>query len=446
MPNTRWSALLLLLLACAASRAAAQGDTLFDALLLERLGLLENTHTGARATAMPGASAWSEDLQSLTLNPAGLAAIGRIETQIGFRRQSNRQTLTYFGTQREFDPASTGLDALGVAYPVPTYRGSFVLAAGVFRSLDSVMEMIWQGTNAYDGDEELYTLRLDGSTLSWVAGAAVAVGQQTDVGASIEYLRGELTLLSRFDYRPQDPGNVVYRSLAEDGYGLAGLRAHLGLRSRPWLGGSIGLRLSTPLLLNSDGENRWRDIDIEDGVAELFDEGVFLSEEELRLPYQFAAGIAHALGAFQVAGEIEYSDWSQTTVGGSRLRDLNLREALQGTVNFGLGAEFAPARLPLRLYAGYGRRGEPLRLIESGDFVDGGEGGGQVALLKTVEVLSSRTSLSFGLGLLLSDTLLVEAAYRRESGERRTAPSGGIVDLVQETARQRVVLTFSYRQ
>jgi len=328
---------------------------------------------------------------------------------------------------------------MGVAYPFPTYRGSLVAAVGVFRRFDPTMEMLWEGVNAYDGDSETYSLQLEGGLMGIVGGFGVALAPTTDVGLSIEYLHGGLDLFSRFDYQHAD-SVTLYRDLSEDHYDLRGWRAHLGLQARPREELRIGIRISSPAMLNIDGESRWRELDILGEVGEQVGSGFYVFAEKLRLPYQVAAGAALHLGPVALSAELEYVDWNQTRLSGRRLSDLELRAALAETVNQHYGIELGPSGWPVRIYAGYSRLQEPLRFLESGEFVGG------LAILKELDVALARSALSGGFGLFLSENILLEAGYSREHGVRRTRPeTSGAVDLRQETTRSRALVTFSYR-
>ena len=101
-------------------------------LSLERLGVLSTMGTGARPFAMGGAyTAAGNDVFSLLYNPAGLAEMRRGEVSIGFHQRSDEITNTYLDLSATQSSSHTSLGHIAAAYPLPTYRGSLVLAFGV---------------------------------------------------------------------------------------------------------------------------------------------------------------------------------------------------------------------------------------------------------------------------------------------------------------------------
>lgn len=100
---------------------------------------------GARAMALGGAySAVAEDYTAVYWNPAGLAQIRKMEFYGSLSHLSMNNRIGYQGTTTENTNGFTNMNALGMVFPVPTYRGSLVFAIGYNRinSFDDYNQVI----------------------------------------------------------------------------------------------------------------------------------------------------------------------------------------------------------------------------------------------------------------------------------------------------------------
>ncbi|MCP4549014.1 MAG: hypothetical protein GY835_21370 [bacterium] len=421
--------------------AFCQESGIFDAIYLDRLGLLNPQLSGARDIGLAGTGvAWTEDVQSLTSNPAGLTAISRVEAVVGFNHQANKIGITYFGEYNEFSPVTTSLDAFAVAYPLPTYRGSLVLGAGVFSYQNSVTEALWTGLNAYDGDEERSTFLLEGALKGWVAGFGLSLAPQTDIGISFEYVRGDLDVINSLEYGT--PGEeILYRDTYTDLLTIGGWRFHLGLQTRPWRDASFGFRITTPTILTCTGESVYLAEDVVGTDVTVVEDELRRIEEEIHLPYQVSLGFSQGYGPLRLSIAIEHAGWAQTTVNGHRLHDSNMQNALASALNKRLGLELSYPDIPVRLYMGYAQLAAPLRLLDSGEY-----DAEYYVIPKPVEESREQRLLTGGVGLFMSDNILLEAAISHDIYERRTVPeSNGLSDVEQKFDKTRLLMTFSYR-
>ena len=106
---------------------------------------------GARAIAMGGAyTALGGDYSASLWNPAALADIRRVEVYgtLSYLSRGNEfslsPTTSFSNSLSKSDENFTNLSTFGIAYPLPTYRGSLVFSFGYNRvkSLDSNFEFV----------------------------------------------------------------------------------------------------------------------------------------------------------------------------------------------------------------------------------------------------------------------------------------------------------------
>ncbi len=139
------SVFVVALIVIGPSPAAAQDIN--DAVTFEDLGFTDRLAVGARAAGMAGAfTAASDDVYALFYNPAGLARLRRIDISIGFELSSAEVKSVFYGNPGSTDLSATTLDAFAAAYPIPTYRGSLVIAGGVYRMFTSDLDLLNTGT------------------------------------------------------------------------------------------------------------------------------------------------------------------------------------------------------------------------------------------------------------------------------------------------------------
>ncbi len=202
------------------------------------------TGIGSRALAMGGAyTALADDYYSIYWNPAGLA----LQTQPSFTVEMSHLNLlneaAYSGTNTSNRQTYTHLRSLGMAWPIPTSRGSLVFALGYSRVSDFDQHLLFTGFSnqsnglgfdiAVDDEESQHFLfdqnirqteRVDltGGIKNWSFGGAVALSPQLMAGASISILGGGETYIqqysqtdeqNRYNQYPADFSNAPGRDL-----------------------------------------------------------------------------------------------------------------------------------------------------------------------------------------------------------------------------------------
>jgi len=434
-----------------------------DALRLSTLGF----GVGGRALGMGNAfTAISDDYTAIFWNPAGLAQIRHNEFSVGISHLGFDNTSSFFGGSKSFSNNKTSVDNIGVVYPLPVYSGSLVVALGYSRSTEFTTALSFDGFNPVssivpslfhpDTTQDLaYLLFLeqqDGSTPiqdnvrqfgnvleggginNWTASGAIDVAQNFSVGLSLSLLSGSYRFTRNFT--EEDSRNVyttfpfdfdaieVDNTIDSD---ITGFTGKFGLHYR----GErvrLGLAVKTPSWFNvderfsTDGRSFFDD---GDGFSAQLD-GV--TEYDVVTPFVFSGGVAVSVAGLTVAGDADYTDWSQMEFRDATAELLQenttIKELFQSTVNWRVGAQYEIPGLGLLVRGGYMLNPSPFRGDPSSfdqKFVTG------------------------GVGLNVDDMVYVDAAYARGSWKtfRVNYDSSSRTD--EDVTTDNFLLTVSFR-
>ncbi len=408
-----------------------------EAVTIEDFGFTQRLIVGSRAAGMSGAYVASgDDVYALIYNPAGLAGVRRIDISLGFQYGSSEIKSTFYGSPGNTDFSATTLDAVAAAYPVPAYRGSLVVAGGVFRTLSSDFDILNRGFNEGSVTFDDYRLQQSGNAYSYVLGFGLDLSPTVSVGMNGFIMDGTIDAVTQFQWGPPGPlqdGKFESETLFDDatadldGYGLT-----IGLMYHPHRLAHIGLAITTPIAIDLDGSGVTEVVDYYFNAPDSFLVEQLPIKMEYTLPFRVDAGLDLTLGHLILNFDASYSDWKQAEVNGSRLKDENLQSIFREVLDLRLGGELLVPGTPLRLRAGYARTPYALEYLDS-DRIDPQEP------LQKAQIDTERQSLSAGAGILLGSVLTLDASYEYGMGKR------SIPTLVDERTTQRVVLTGSYR-
>jgi len=387
--------------------------------------LTRDVTTSARALGMGGAYlAVSDDAHALRHNPAGLARIQRVEF-LGSLTDMNRKIETdFFGTPGENSISRTRLSALAFAYPFPTYRGSMVIAAGY--TAPWILDRDYSRSTAPGSEpsieEQIFE---EGQIGEWSFGYAVDVAPSLALGFKAGYIHGN---------RQQD---WIYRDPAFDfdihdvtDVDIDGFTGSLGALSRIGSRGRLGLVVNLPKWITIDGT-----------IVDVPGEYEYVVDEEMTLPYSVAAGVSGIFENLLLAADARYTDWTQIDYEGPlRYWEGNRRKfAYQRTWDVHVGGEYLLDELGLagvRLRAGLAWDPVPYRLLLEDIIV---EDDVAVPIYERADFDPDRLTYSAGLGVLLAESLTIDAAYMAGRYERTG------VNLGEEENERRVVVTAAYR-
>ena len=312
----RWThtAASILLLGIAAVPAAAQSP---EPLAAGGAGV------GARALALGEAyQAIGGDFYSLYYNPAALGLARGIRVDGSLTHRSSTVQTRYFGGPSSADLSSTGLDALGVVYPIPTRQGSLVFALGAYRVRDLDSRYKVEGYNTSDdpdlGESWIWARDVDrGALYGYSAGVSVELARGFFLGGSLQATSGTNDyqyLLMATDtedvwtpYEGHDWDDGI-----EYSYRGTGLRMTVGGLWQPVRAFSVGASIRLPHQVEIT--EHWYQSEVlyyDDGTSELTQDESGVFSYRLRIPSEFELGAALTLGGVTLTGGGRYVDYGE---------------------------------------------------------------------------------------------------------------------------------------
>ncbi len=394
------------------------------------------------------------DYTSAFWNPAALRDIKRIEVYGSLShltRTNDFDLLTNTGsfspTARQSEENFTRFNDIGVAYPVPTLRGSLVFAFGFQRvkSYDSNFDFRSFNSSPDDGVAQSWREIADGSLDVWTLSGGVDVSPNVSLGLGINFWDGGSDFGSTFLEEDLDDIYTFdeFRVVGNINSNISGFNVKLGslFRVNPLF--RVGATISTPVKLKVK-EDFSTDVElIEDGgllnTDESFiDEG--FTEYKIQSPWTFSGGASLHLLNFVLSGDLEYNDWSQikyntdppfTDEAGNPLTqgeaNETIREQYRATTRIRLGAELNLPRTGLSLRAGYFR--DP-------------------SIFENVDSDEDKQFISAGLGFLMDKQVRVDVAYVR--GFWKTVNSGlpqtdDIGSFAEDIEVDKLFVSFAFR-
>lgn len=384
----------------------------------------------ARAIGMGNTGlALGHDGSALIYNPANLASIKRIEMRAGLShlRLTNDTRLDLGGGTEytdESDISKTRINALSLAVPVPTYRGSLVFAFGLHR-INTYDRAFGVTFDDLGGDDAAFRGRETetGGMWKWSAGGAVDISPRLSVGASLHLLTGKDEY--RWESRDATIDNVISEDqLIEIDYVGVSATGGISFNVSPTL--SAGLTIETPTLLDAE-ENALYAID------SLFSDYIFeypsYSAYNVTRPFVFGFGMAGSFGQANLAADFRYTDWTQMDFDYDN-PDLDaeendalrfIQDELSEVVSIQFGGEYLLPEQGLTLRAGYFRDPLPVddRFIEK-----------------------QRQYITAGVGFLIDRVMTLDLAYVHGGYELRDDDPG---TYNAEYKTRRLFATFGYR-
>ena len=362
----------------------------------------ESLEIGARVFGLGGAfTSVADDYTALYYNPAGLGQIKAVGVFGSFSRSAFKDHLSFLGKESSEDASYTQLGSMGVVFPLPTYRGSLVLAAGYHRlrgfdgsfsvSSDLVVEspllfdtvevvLPFEVSHAYEEFSEGY---LSETSL----GGSVEVAPDVYLGGSVNFWSGFRDLTQKFSeiggiYEATDvlepgdaweimrPDTIISRTYREE---YSGVNFSFGALVKAGEIFRIGGMIKTPVTLTADRE--WG-VRIREQMYPGYEEfqqpdstdSGFI-DYKVQHPWVFRLGGSVKAGLLLLSGDIELNDYSQVQYKsdspeegymnrGEANRDL--RRSYRNTMNYHIGGE-CTVQANVKLRAGYGLYRSPYK-------------------------------------------------------------------------------------
>ncbi len=376
---------------------------------------------GARAMALGGAySAVAEDYTAVYWNPAGLAQIRKMEFYGSLSHLSLNNRIGYQGKTTENTNGFTNMNAIGVVFPIPTYRGSLVFGIGYHRInvFDDFRQVIGSphdtaGRSFYQ--EEKTTA--GGNLNQWSFSGAVELTKTLSVGATLNLLVGsnnnDVTYFEDDSY--DDLLMDVYTRDVEFQINpdYTGVGFKMGTLLKPSDNLRVALTVTTPTSLRVEENSNYSEYLVYDDSRPddpIASEG-FL-KYRITSPWKFEFGASYKYKLFLLSGAVEMTDWTQTrfhsNIVDTTFKNIdgeinqNILSNYRQSANYRLGAESALPNLGVKVMAGYFYQQSPFK-----------QGKQRVA--------SNKQFLSGGLSFLLDKQVKIDAAYQHGWWKQSTA-------------------------
>ncbi len=333
---------------------------------------------GGRALGMGGAYLGvSDDYSAAYWNPAALTQIRRIEGFATLSHAQRKDDITY-GTYGAPDKASfTRFNSLGLAYPIPTYRGSLVFSLGYHRvrPYDSNFSFSWFNGTPGDSLNQRWSELEEGSLNNWTFAMGTEVAPNLSVGLALNAWSGQNDY--QFSFVEKDVLDIYYLNEFRHDDNLlseySGWNVKLAAMYHPSSLLRLGVTLGTPATFKVEDSWQVR----EETIWELDNGGLDPSDTtfsgkftyKIRSPFSLAAGGAVNVANLLISASAELNDWSQIRypdtevdghpnsppVSGLERAEANdeLARYYRQTVRLRLGAEFTIPLIDLQVRGGY---------------------------------------------------------------------------------------------
>jgi len=412
-------------------------------ITLEKLGALDLRGAGARPFAMGGAyTALSDDAFGLMYNPAGLAEVTRRELTVGlhFRRDDITNVNDFLA---EHSSDNTSLDHAAVVYPYPTFRGSMVLAFGVFRVGSSSFESIKNALLSESSAAVTNIFKQSGDIYNYDLGIGFDISPRIAAGLTLVLWDENIDFSDEIDQA--DPDSTLF--FTDDvSINLDGFSFNVGLLFRPSDATRIGLAFTSPAWLNYAGE----------GITNLSGDftagGGFTTEpvraridDDYTLPMKFTGGASARISQLLLSADVGFSDYSQTKFNGSVITD-ELDPAdesvLKAKWDVHAGAELALPWFPMYLRGGFSYVPLPIATVEELAFLSQDA---PVSRVASFDMTKERRFWTVGIGGLIDRVLSLDAALSFGGYEKVTRDLAGATVFSEKRDIAEFIVSGSYR-
>jgi hypothetical protein len=420
---------------------------------------------GARSLALGGAyTALGNDASGMYWNPAGLAGISN--GAIYFENNSlfyNNETT--YGQERKNNPLrkSIGVNGLGIIYPVPTVRGSFVIGIGYNRIISYDGLMSFSGFSLRDNDLG-FPITVDGVEKNYFFSKnvqrsekvissggleqltfsfGIAISPVSSLGISISRLNGREDY--EFSFSQQDLQNT-YKEFPTDfnQYDLVqslitktkGWNVRTGLKTaiNQWF--QFGMAFSLPYTLNVKENHGTSEVLLFDNgdVSDVTETGRY--DYEVIMPMVMDLGIAVTADNLALSTSIRYKNWGGTQFNLQNIEkdsgeyllfkeeNKNIKYLYRSVIQFRAGAEY--------LWEFSDTFGMTFRA--GGGLLPSPEGNSK----------ADQSFISLGLGIPIPQSMMLDMAFIIRNYEKKSSdlftPSGTL----EKVSTGRLLLNISY--
>jgi long-subunit fatty acid transport protein len=421
---------------------------------------------GTRALAMGGNGvALANDYSSIYWNPGGLASVKKSEFHLEYSHLNYLNDAVFSDNLYNSNESFSRLRSLGIAIPLPTRRGSFVLALGYNFIRDFDDYLYFNGINQisnglefeleddmgnvdwypFDRDvEQTEEVVTEGGLSQFSLGSGVAMSPNFDLGASLNFYKGnddyrmtfhQLDDADVYNNYPADFHSYEINNFLNTEYRAVSLK--LGGMFKMNREMRLGLSVEFPTTFTIREEYATSDeLVFDDDYIDALDSEPGEWEYKVKTPYRFDAGFGFNANRLSLTASLTYRDWSQTKfekpdkfLFDSDFDELLaenqfLRQDYRETISYQIGGELALPGDDLFLRGGYAFYPSPL---------------------KNATPENDRKFYSGGIGFKVGKNVMLDATYMRGNRTRFSediyTPGGTSEDITEN----RVFLGLRYR-
>lgn len=383
------------------------------ALEFEDLGLTRREDVSARGASLSASVSTTSDVTALIYNPAGLCRIKQRSPLLGLCRQSSETVTSYGAASSGLSSDRFGLGFVGASAAIPVFQGSLVPAVAVYRTIVSNLDLAYDFANADEGRTDAFRLQQSGATYAFAFGFGIDLASVLSAGLSMSLFEGGYQSLRQSHTRTSAPPTVDRYVIDDIDGDLDGVSARLGVMLYAHSHAHVGVNVTTPTLVNGATHATQEVTEVvQNGTGSTVRTTMDVTTEYI-VPYRVDGSIAMPWGDWLLAVEAGTCDWTEAAIDGGRLRLSNGNAVLGRTTDYRVGLEWTAPAWPLRLRAGLARLPFAPEYVQA-DRIDNDQ-------LEEVLAESAPLRYSFGAGIALKHTILIDAAFTHTEGDRRAA-------------------------
>ena len=412
---------------------------------------------GARATGMGGAfMSVADDYSATYYNPAGLALVRKMELFISMPMVQFESTTQFNGWESKADENFTKLNAIGFTLPIPTYRGSMVLAAGYNRvqNFDRAFSFSWfnpdQSPDNLNAEmTETWDVLEKGHLGEYTISFATDISPNLSIGGGLNLVRGNNDYA--YNYQASDDSSFWDLDFIGNDINIdtkmSGANFRFGALYRVGNIARIGGKIELPYTVKYEESSLDHYKESWETEAPVDDSNSYEFTYKIRNPFKFGGGFSIYLPQLVISADAEYIDWTQMEYTSdppftktiaelideeyvyldSTQAEINrdIRDIYQPVTKLHVGAELTIPGIYAQLRAGAFYEPSPY---------------------KNAEDSQDRKYFTMGAGFLLDKQMKLDLAWTRGTwDEPRNNFSAQIPNLMQEIVINQFELTLAIR-
>lgn len=362
---------------------------------------------GHSASAMGGAfTGLADDYSALYYNPAGLGQIHAVQVGGAFSCLSLKDDVVYWGKRESETTSYTKLEALGLAVPIPTIRGSLVLGLSYnrVRQFDQSFHVSrymdeWAPDFTATWDQSRIE---EGSMSNTSLGGSIEAAPGLYLGGAFHFWGGEDDYIWHFE--EQDPVFIGIEGDVADSISteriltkFSGINVSFSTLYKMNDLFQFGFCIRSPITLKAHEEWDWTFVyQWDDGYSEFYGDGPYTFEYKIQYPWTLRGGLAFKQGPVTLAADAEIKNYSQMKYkseppegGSAGEANLNLKRMYHNVIDYSFGAQIRIPKTPVSILGGYALFQAPYKDAASGEDRSVLSGGLQVDLNEQIRLNAS---------------------------------------------------------